>query len=212
MSDESTFLQIAEIRMNDPDVALRTLEETEDAWRAATVGRRTALVERLYADRDRPGVYFAVNEFPSYDRAMENSGLPETSELAAAAVEIVDEVVSYRNLDLVWNMRGAEFDQLAEAVVKAFGSGKLDPVLFADDVTLDLFGPAGRLHSTGRPEVERALREATSDGREIESLRSVVTESGLLIDMVGLQMCDVGVDRGRITSMVAYRAGVLRPG
>ena len=212
MSDASTFLQIAEIRMNDPDVALRTLEETEDAWRAATVGRRTALVERLYADRDRPGIYFAVNEFPTYDQAMENSSLPETSDLAAAAGEIVDEVVSYRNLDLVWNMREAELYQLAEAVVKAFGSGELDPVLFTHDVTLDLNGPAGRLHATGHPDVEQMLREGASDGREIESLRSVVTESGLLVDMVGLQMCDVGVDRGRITSMVAYRAGVLRPG
>ena len=206
MSDASTFLQIAEIRMGDPDVALRTLEETEDAWRAATVGRRTALVERLYADRDRPGIYFAVNEFPSYDQAMENSSLPETSELAEAAGAIVDEVVSYRNLDLVWNMRGAELDQLAEAVVKAFGSGELDPVLFTDDVTLALNGPDGRLHATGRQDIEQMLREAASDGREIESLRSVVTESGLLIDMVGLQMCDVGVDRGRITSMVAYQA------
>ena len=206
MSDESTFLQIAEIRMNDPDVALRTLEETEDAWRAATVGRRTALVERLYADRDRPGIYFAVNEFPSYDQAMENSSLPETSELAAAAGEIVDEVVSYRNLDLIWNMRGAELDQLAEAVVKAFGSGELDPVLFTDDVTLDLNGPDGSLHATGRPDVEQMLREAASGGREIESLRVVLTESGLLVDMVGLQMCDVHVDRGRITSMVAYQA------
>ena len=122
MTDASTFLQIAEIRIDDPDVALRTLEETEDAWREATVGRRTALVERLYSDRDRPGIYFAVNEFPSYEQAMENSSLPETSDLAAAAGEIVDEVVSYRNLDLVWNMRQTELGQLVAAIIRAFGS------------------------------------------------------------------------------------------
>lgn len=43
MSEASTFLQMAEIRIDDPEIAIRTLAETEDAWRAATVGRRTAL-------------------------------------------------------------------------------------------------------------------------------------------------------------------------
>jgi hypothetical protein len=204
MSEASAFLQIAEIRMDDPDTALRTLEETEDAWRAATVGRRTALVERLYVDRDRPGIYFAVNEFPSYDQAMENSSLPETSDLAAAAGEIVDEVVSYRNLDLVWNMRQAELDQLAEAVVRAFGSGELDPVLFSDDVTLDLNGPAGRSQAAGRTRAEQLLREDAL-GDEVE-LRSTVTESGLLIELAGRLLCDVGVERGRIRSIVAYQS------
>ena len=92
---------------------------------------------------------------------MENSSLPETSDLAAAAAEIVDEVVSYRNLDLVWNMRRTELDQLVAAVVRAFGSGELDLVLFSDEVTLDLNGPEGRIQVTGRPDVERTLRESS---------------------------------------------------
>jgi hypothetical protein len=71
-------------------------------------------------------------------------------------------------------------------------------------VTLDLNGPAGRSQAAGRTGAEQLLREDAL-GDEVE-LRSTVTESGLLIELAGRLLCDVGVERGRITSMVAYQA------
>ena len=42
------------------------------------------------ADRDRPGTYFTIVEFDSYESAMENSNRPETSEFAAKMAALCD--------------------------------------------------------------------------------------------------------------------------
>lgn len=66
------FLQIAEVRTDNIDEVLPAIVAAEEVWRADTLGRRTGVAERLYSDRDVPGRYLAVNEFPSYELAMEN--------------------------------------------------------------------------------------------------------------------------------------------
>lgn len=212
------FLQIAEIQISDVDAAIGAIVASETEWRSATVGRRTALVERLYVDRDRPGIYFAVNEFPSHELAMVNSNLPETSALAEAVGGFVDDVVGYRNLDLVLDMREEEFAALADAVLRVFDSGLIDDVLFVDDVLFDVNVPDWRFQVAGRAEVAKMVNENSPEGNDVEASRLVVTSTGFLMEIVtrgrgevgGLsrQLCLVNVDRGRITSVVIYCTGV----
>ena len=52
------------------------------------------------ADRDNPGRYVIIVQFPSYEEAMENSQRPETSEFAARMSELMDGPPTYRNLDV----------------------------------------------------------------------------------------------------------------
>lgn len=211
------FLQIAEVRVADMDRVLPKIIEAETAWRSATVGRRMAVRERLYADRDAPGRYLAVNEFPSYDLAMENSNLPETGTLAEAVGALVDDVPGYWNLDLLLDMRSEELDRLAEAVVGAFATGALDPVLFADDVLFDINVPQWRFQVKGRVEAQRVIQEDAPAGNDVESWQMTKADDALVIEMVtrsradrGLsrQLCLAGLERGRVASVVVYCTGI----
>ncbi len=52
-------------------------------------------------DRDNPGRFVIVAEFPSYEEAMENSQRPETTEFAARMAELCDGPPTFRNLDVI---------------------------------------------------------------------------------------------------------------
>ena len=54
----------------------------------------------LSADRDKANTYVQVVEFPSYEEAMANSNLPETSEFAERLNKLCDGPPSFRNLDV----------------------------------------------------------------------------------------------------------------
>ena len=210
------FLQIAEVRTDQIDRVLADIVDAETTWRHATVGRRTGVTERFYADRDVPGRYFAVNEFPSYELAMQNSNLAETSALAERVGALV-EVPSFWNLDLLLDMRADEFDGLANAVVRVFASGEVDPTLFTDDVIFDINVPNWRFQVKGRAEAERVLTESVHEGNDVESWRTVTTANGLVLEVVtrgrgehggmSRQLCLVGLDRGRVASVVVYCTG-----
>ncbi|MCG2622196.1 hypothetical protein LVY72_09725 [Arthrobacter sp. I2-34] len=58
------------------------------------------------ADRDRPGTYYTIVEFDSYESAMENSKRPETSDFAAKMAALCDEPPVFRNLDVQWEDTG----------------------------------------------------------------------------------------------------------
>ena len=73
-----TFVQIIEMTTTKaPEI-----EELIDGWMAATEGRRSASRSLLTKDRERPDTYVQVVEFPSYEEAMANSALPETTAFA----------------------------------------------------------------------------------------------------------------------------------
>ncbi len=52
-------------------------------------------------DRDNPGRYVVVAEFPSYEEAMENSQKPEVGEFAKRMADLCDGPPTYRNLDVL---------------------------------------------------------------------------------------------------------------
>ncbi|MGP8008928.1 MAG: hypothetical protein ACLPKZ_01535 [Acidimicrobiales bacterium] len=91
------FIQFIEFETADVDQYLaevRRWEEESKEWRTAT--RAT-----LCADRDHPGSYVQVVEFPSYEAAMENSNDPRTDEFAVRLASMVGESLRFRNLDVV---------------------------------------------------------------------------------------------------------------
>jgi hypothetical protein len=92
------FVQIIEFRTS-------RIKEIEELGRPSrTEGSSPATFRRITAtaDHDRPGTYYTIVEFDSYESAMENSNRPETSDFAAQFAALCDEPPVFRNLDVQW--------------------------------------------------------------------------------------------------------------
>lgn len=92
-----TFVQIIEYKTTRAD----ELNAISDRWVAETEGRRTASRSLVLSDRDQPDTIVLVAEFPSYEAAMKNSELPETSKFAKEITELCDGLPVFRNFDLI---------------------------------------------------------------------------------------------------------------
>ncbi len=92
------FIQIIEFDTERIDEARTAVEE----YMAKTQGRRTTRRSLLCSDRDRPGHYVDIVFFDSYESAMENSNLPETSELSQRLGELTTSEPTFLNLEVEW--------------------------------------------------------------------------------------------------------------
>ncbi|HEX2699396.1 MAG TPA: hypothetical protein VHM89_04230 [Acidimicrobiales bacterium] len=72
-----------------------------DDYRQNTEGVRSAGRAVVCTDRDQPNRYITIVEFDSYEDAMRNSELPETTAMAAKMAELCDGPPTFRNLDVV---------------------------------------------------------------------------------------------------------------
>jgi quinol monooxygenase YgiN len=96
------FVQIIEYQSS-------RIEEIEALGRPSrTEGDTAPTFRRIVAatDHDRPGTYYTIIEFDSYESAMENSARPETSEFAAQFAALCDSPPVFRNLDIRWEDTG----------------------------------------------------------------------------------------------------------
>ncbi len=91
-----TFIQIIEYKTGRIDELNAAMGE----WLTATEGTRTALRGTQAQDRDQPGTYVNIVEFPSYEAAMANSDNPATGEFAARLTALCDGPPTFRNLDV----------------------------------------------------------------------------------------------------------------
>jgi hypothetical protein len=91
------FIQIIEYKTSRID----ELNALLDGWLEATKGKRAATRGVQTQDRDAENTYVQIVEFPSYEQAMANSDLPETSEFAGKLAELCDGPPSFRNLDVL---------------------------------------------------------------------------------------------------------------
>jgi hypothetical protein len=92
-----SFIQIIDFNTSRFDEA----EQDVDEFRNATEGRRTVKRVRVCQDRDKPGHYFTIAEFESYEEAMRNSELPETQKFAGRLAALADGPATFYNLDVV---------------------------------------------------------------------------------------------------------------
>jgi hypothetical protein len=90
------FIQIIEVTTTHLDEIQSLMEE----WISKTKGKRKTHRSTLTADRDRPDTYVQIVEFPSFEEAMANSNLPETSDFAARLIKLCDGPPVFRNLDV----------------------------------------------------------------------------------------------------------------
>jgi hypothetical protein len=91
------FVQIIEFRTSKID----EMEKIGNEWEAAAGGARKARRRVLCQDRDKPGRYFNIVFFDSYEDAMENSNLPVTQEFSKKMMALADGEPSFYNLDVV---------------------------------------------------------------------------------------------------------------
>jgi len=96
-----SFIQIIEFTTS----RAAELDALLDEWLEKTQGKRTATRGVQTRDRDRPDTYVQIVEFPSYEAAMANSGLPETAEVAAGLAELCEGPPTFRNLDVARDMQ-----------------------------------------------------------------------------------------------------------
>ena len=90
------FVQIIQYKTSKHD----DMQKVVDKFREQTAGRRTTARGMDCSDRDNPGQFMTIVEFPSYEAAMENSNRPETAEFAARLAKLCDSPPTFRNLDV----------------------------------------------------------------------------------------------------------------
>ncbi len=97
-----TFVQIIEFRTS----RFEELDALMDDWLAKTEGVRKTTRSTQTRDRDLPDTYLQIVEFPSYEVAMANSELPETSEFAQRLAALCEGPPTFRNLDVLRSFEG----------------------------------------------------------------------------------------------------------
>ena len=90
------FIQFIEFEATDIDAVAATLERFRDE----NPGALTASASTITEDRDRPGTYISIVEFPSYEKAMEQQSNPATSAFSASLAEVMSGSPRFRNLDV----------------------------------------------------------------------------------------------------------------
>ena len=91
------FIQIIEYKTSRID----ELNAALDGWLEATKGKRAATRGVRTKDRDAANTYVQIVDFPSYEEAMTNSNLPETSEFSAKLASLCDGPRRSATLDVV---------------------------------------------------------------------------------------------------------------
>ncbi|GAA2586005.1 hypothetical protein GCM10010304_31290 [Streptomyces roseoviolaceus] len=92
-----TFVQLIECRTSRLDEMNRLM----DRWVEQTKGKRTASHSVVAKDRADASHVVEIVEFPSYEEAMRNSGLPETGRIFQEMVALCDETPTFTDLDVV---------------------------------------------------------------------------------------------------------------
>jgi hypothetical protein len=90
------FVQIIQYKTSKFD----EMQKLIDNFREQTEGRRTTIRGMACSDRDNPGQFMSIVEFPSYEEAMKNNDLPETAALAQEMQKLADGPPNFFNLDV----------------------------------------------------------------------------------------------------------------
>jgi len=96
VSAPGAFVQIFEFSTD----RVAEYDRIQDRFAEAIGAARTTRWSILAADRDRPGRYVAVVEFPGFPEAMANSGHAATGTFLAELRAICEGEPEFRNLDV----------------------------------------------------------------------------------------------------------------
>jgi hypothetical protein len=90
------FVQIIQYKTSKFD----EMQKVADRWREQTEGRRSTARLMVCSDRDNPGQFMTIVEFPSYEEAMRNNDLPETQQFSQEMMSHADGPPAFHNLDV----------------------------------------------------------------------------------------------------------------
>jgi quinol monooxygenase YgiN len=167
------FLQIIDFHTD----RFEEFTELEHQWIKDSAGARTSTGGQLYADRDNPGHYVALDWFTDYDSAMVNSALPATSAFAEQAMALSTGEVVFHNLEPVLE----EFIQGEPELRSALETSTLPRHAFTDDVELDMIVPHGRMTARGVDALEAIMREESA-GRTLTVWEPQATMTGFVAE------------------------------
>jgi len=91
------FVQIIDMHTSD----FEAINKLEDEWRAATEGKRTLRRSIVARDRNDAKHYVVLAFFDSYESAMTNSNLPETSDFGQKQSALLDGPIQFTDLDVI---------------------------------------------------------------------------------------------------------------
>jgi hypothetical protein len=91
------FVQIIDLHTSNID----DIAKLEEEWRQATEGKRTLRRSIVTRDRKDPNRYLVLAFFDSYDSAMVNSNLPETTEFGEKQSALLDAPMQFTDLDVI---------------------------------------------------------------------------------------------------------------
>lgn len=97
---DMSFIQIIEYQTDQPDAVEALGERLRADMEAAGEQPRFSRLVRA-ADRDRPGTYFTIIEFPSYESAQANNDDPRTQAFSAEMMKLGKGAPTFYNLDLI---------------------------------------------------------------------------------------------------------------
>lgn len=91
------FIQIIECQTD----RYEEMMALEQEWQQATEGKRTLRRTIVARDRNDPKRHLVLAFFDSYDSAMENSNLPETTEFGQKQQALLDAPATFTDLDVL---------------------------------------------------------------------------------------------------------------
>lgn len=91
------FVQIIDFRSSKGD----DVQKLTDEWVSSGAGKGRVGRGMMCADRDDPGRYVNIVEFPSYEAAMANSNDPDTQAFAAKMSALAEGPPTFVNLDVL---------------------------------------------------------------------------------------------------------------
>jgi hypothetical protein len=97
-----SFIQIIEYETDRPDEMWALGDSQIAQMGEAPKGFRLTVTQ----DRDNPGAFVTIVEFPSYEAAMANSELPETGEFARQMAALCSGAPRFRNLEVKRSVPG----------------------------------------------------------------------------------------------------------
>ena len=92
-----SFVQIIDMRTKNVD----EIQNLEREWEKATEGKRTLRRSIIGRDRNDPDHYLVLAFFDSYESAMTNSNLPETTEFGQKQSALLDGPMQFIDLDVI---------------------------------------------------------------------------------------------------------------
>jgi quinol monooxygenase YgiN len=90
------FIQLIEYETNDVEAVQKAILK----FREEHPGVMTFTTSRVAEDRDKPGTYISIVEFPSYEEAMKQSNHPALSEFVQSMGPELMTNQRFRNLDV----------------------------------------------------------------------------------------------------------------